>query len=54
MCICTCRYQALQSQFETDADEARREKLEQAMTLLLASIEKNRDSLGGLAKELNK
>ena len=48
------RYQLLQGQFEADIDEARRDKIEEAMTMLLGNIERNRDDMGSLARELNK
>jgi archaellum component FlaC len=48
------RYQALQAQFEVETDEARRDKIEEALTALLGNIEKNRDAMGALAKELNR
>jgi len=36
------------------ADESRRNAIEEGMAQLLSSIEKDRDALGALAKELNK
>jgi Lon protease-like protein len=48
------RYQALQAQFIAEQDEARRDLIEEAMTQLLSNIERNRDTMSQLARDINK